>query len=441
MVAEVAEEIIRAEFPEKVQPLFEPYRYKILKGGRGSAKSWSVARALLLAGRDNCERILCTREIQNSIKDSVHKLLSDQIEELGLSAHYQVLETEIRGINGTEFIFSGLQGHTINSIKSFEGVTKVWVEEAQTVKKKSWDILIPTIRAEGSEIWITYNPELDTDETHVRFAVNPPPNSIVIEMNYTDNPWFSKVLEQERAHCQATEPEEYANIWLGQCRATVAGAIYARQVVDMLREKRYCRAPYDPLLRVHTVWDLGHNDHMSVGLFQNTPLELRMIAYIEDRLKTIDEYFAQLNTLPYNWGWDFLPHDGYIKTAASTAGSCYDIGRKMGRRVAPMVDGRPPIPPTNVEVRIKAVKVMCKNLVINELDPGTKRFMECFKRYRRAIPKHGEPAAPVHDEFSHGMDMLGHAALIRSKMKNDEINAVPKLPGYRPADAGMGALG
>jgi phage terminase large subunit len=169
---------------------------------------------------------------------------------------------------------------------------------------------------------------------------------------------------------------------------------------------------------------------------------LRLIQYIEDRLKTIDEYFALLNTMPYNWGFDWLPHDGYVKTAASTSGSCYDIGRKMGRRVAPLENGKPPIPATNVEVRIKAVKVMAKRLVINNLDKGTERFMECMKRYKRSIPKHGEPANPIHDEYSHGMDMLGHAALIEERMTNDSPTPeLPKISGYRPADSGMGSLG
>ncbi|MDE3097508.1 MAG: phage terminase large subunit, partial [Chloroflexota bacterium] len=124
----------------------EPHRYKILYGGRGGGKSWSVARALLAHGLAARERILCTREIQRSIKDSVHRLLCDQIERLGLGAHYTITETEIRGANGTECIFAGLQDHTIDSIKSYEGVTKVWVEEAHRVSKRSWDILIPTIR-------------------------------------------------------------------------------------------------------------------------------------------------------------------------------------------------------------------------------------------------------------------------------------------------------
>ena len=158
---------IKAQFPEILKFLSEPYRYKILFGGRGSGKSWGVARELLIQGamRQNPLRILCAREIQRSIKQSVHQLLSDQIQELGLGGFYDVLENEIRGRNGTKFSFTGLANNTVESIKSYEGVDRVWIEEAQTVSKKSWDILIPTIRKPGSEIWVTFNPSLDTDDT------------------------------------------------------------------------------------------------------------------------------------------------------------------------------------------------------------------------------------------------------------------------------------
>jgi len=149
---------MNVEFPEKLKFLFQPKRYKIAKGGRGSGKSWSFARALLIQGAEKKLRILCTREVQKSIKDSVHKLLADQIQSLGFGGFYEVLENEIRGKNGTVFTFAGLATHTIESIKSYEGVDRVWVEEGQVVRKRSWDVLIPTIRKPDSEIWVSYNP-------------------------------------------------------------------------------------------------------------------------------------------------------------------------------------------------------------------------------------------------------------------------------------------
>jgi len=137
--------IAKAEFPVKLEGLFKKSRYKVLYGGRGGAKSWGIARALLILGAKKQMRILCAREYQTSIKDSVHKLLCDQIEALGLLGFYEITQATIRGANGTEFAFIGLKNNPTN-IKSFEGVDICWVEEAQTVSRLSWNILIPTIR-------------------------------------------------------------------------------------------------------------------------------------------------------------------------------------------------------------------------------------------------------------------------------------------------------
>ena len=146
------------KFPPKFKAIFNKHRIKCYHGGRGSGKSWASARALLIQAAQQPLRILCAREIQKSIKQSVHTLLVDQIQEMNLGYFFSVTESAIKGKNGSEFSFAGLASHTVESIKSFEGVDRVWVEEAQTVSKKSWDILIPTIRKPESEIWITLNP-------------------------------------------------------------------------------------------------------------------------------------------------------------------------------------------------------------------------------------------------------------------------------------------
>ena len=188
-------------------------------GGRGGGKSHSVAAALLLLGQSSQCRILCAREVQKSIKQSVHQLLSDTIQRLGLGSFYEVLESEIRGLNGTTISFAGLANNTVESIKSFEGVTHVWCEEAQTVSKRSWDILTPTIRKPGSEIWVTFNPFLRTDNTYIRFVTKSPDNAWVIKVNYDSNPWFPPELEEERLHCKENDPDNYNNIWEGDCLA------------------------------------------------------------------------------------------------------------------------------------------------------------------------------------------------------------------------------
>jgi phage terminase large subunit len=190
----------RAAFPVELRCLFHASRYKVLYGGRGSAKSWSVARALLMRGIQKRLRILCTREFQNSLADSVHRLLADQVELLQLSAFYTVGKSAILGANGTEFRFAGIR-HNISKIKSFEGFDIVWIEEGQTVSKNSFDVLIPTIRKAGSEIWLTFNPELEEDDAWQRFVVGPArADSIIRQVNWRDNPWFTDELRAEKDH-------------------------------------------------------------------------------------------------------------------------------------------------------------------------------------------------------------------------------------------------
>jgi len=421
---------IDAKFPEVLEFLFRPYRYKVAYGGRGSGKSWGFARALLILARTKRLRVLCTREVQKSIRDSVHRLLSDQIETLGMGADFEILEAEIRCRNGSQFLFAGLANHTVESIKSFEGVNIVWVEEAQTVSKKSWDILVPTIRAEGSEVWITFNPALDSDETYKRFVVTPPPGAYVVEMNYDDNPWFPIVLDQERRHCQESNAEDYANIWEGKCRTSVAGAIYAREVDEAVRDGRIARVPYDSRLKVHTVWDLGWNDSMAIILAQKVRSELRLIEYVEDSHKTLDYYAALLNDKRLNWGHDYLPHDGRTKDF-KTGKSAEEILKAFGRRVKIT-------PSLSVEDGIKAARMAFGQAVFDA--SKTTRLVECLKRYRRAInAATNEPGAPVHDEYSHGADVFRYLAINADGMSNEDQRAPPVTArDYGVLDRGMG---
>lgn len=366
--------------------------------------------ALLLKGVQEQHRIICAREVQKSIRESVHQLLSDQIVAMGLEHVYQVLDTEIRGTNGTTFTFSGLAQHTVSSIKSYEGATICWVEEAQTVSKKSWDILLPTIRRENSEVWVTFNPNLDTDDTYKRFVVNTPPNSIVCEVNYSDNPWFSATLEAERAHCEKANPEDYENIWLGKCKSAVEGAIFASEVEELNRTGRITRVPYDPKLKTHAVFDLGWNDAMTVSFVQRLRSELRVIDYIEDSHRTLDSYAAEIKARGYNLGKVFLPHDGWhrdFKTGTTAA----EILKRFGfvvRRV----------PQESLEAGIRAARMALPQMVF---DAGkTERLIECLRRYRRAVPAStGEPGAPVHDQYSHGADNVRYIALCAEMMTND----------------------
>lgn len=415
----------RIEFPEKLRCLFDAYRYKVMYGGRGGAKSWGVARYLLIDGARSPQRFLCTREVQRSIKDSVHKLLSDQVQALGLGAFYEVQQTVIKGKNGTEFLFGGLSDQTAESIKSFEGVDKVWVEEAQAVSKRSWDILIPTIRKPGSEIIVTLNPELDTDETYVRFIDSPPPDSVVVKVNYSDNPWFPAVLEQERLHAKATMPAaDYDNIWEGKCKPAVSGAIYAGEIAEAGDKGRICNVPYDPAMKVHVIFDLGWNDSMSLILCQKHASELRVIEYIEDRQKTLDWFSAELKKKNLNWGTLWLPHDGKHKD--------YKSGKSAQEIMEALSWDVDFVPNQGVEHGIRQARMAFPSIYF---DKGkTERLIQCLRRYRRGIPTTtGEPGHPVHDEWSHGADAFRYLALIADRLSNNDWGKPLNYPDMRVA--------
>lgn len=398
------------QLPRKLEPLFKPARYKVCYGGRGGTKSWGIARTLLIDGTTRKLRILCARETQRSIKDSVHKLLADQIAELGLLDHYEILQSTIRAKNGTEFLFAGLGTLTIDSIKSFEGVDRCWCEEAQTISKRSWSILIPTIRKAGSEIWVSFNPDLDTDDTYVRFIEETPPDTILMPMSYRDNPWLSDELKREMEHLKRTDPVSYENVWEGKCRPAAYGAIYSREMEGLAASKRVCNVPVDPLLQVHTIWDLGFNDACAIIFVQRHLSEVRIVDYLEDNQRTLSEYVGELDKRRYRYGTDWLPWDGadgkFKLTGEGT--SPESILRKMDRKVAI-------VPQADVEIGIKKARMVFPRCYFDRAK--TVRLRECLKRYRRSIPvSTNEPATPLHDEFSHGADAFRYLSMIADKV-------------------------
>ena len=188
---------------------------------------------------------MCAREFQKSIKDSVHRLLTDQIESLGIQAYFEILQQEIKGPNGSQFLFTGLANNTIDSIKSFEGIDYCWVEEGQSVSERSWEILIPTIRNEGSEIWVTFNPNESTDPTYQRFIVNTPPDALVRRVNFDENPWFPEVLKKEKDYLFSVDPEAAAHIWMGECRRmSDAQVLRGRYRVESFEPRDFWDGPY-----------------------------------------------------------------------------------------------------------------------------------------------------------------------------------------------------
>lgn len=272
-LAVYAEPIKEINLPPYAEPLFNPSRYKVLYGGRGSSKSYTVARILLLKGVDECRRVLCAREFQNSISESVHKLLEEQIDEMGLNYHYKVTDKKIVGRNGTEFIFKGVRSNT-QSIKSMQGITDLWLEEAQTVSQDSWDILIPTIREEGSEIWVTFNPLNDDDPTYTKFVnKDHTPKQleglICIEVNWRDNPWFPEVLRIEKDNLFEVDPDMAMHVWEGRCKKFSDAQIFkGKWRVANFEVKPHWDGPYlgadwgfsiDPTVLIEAYIDMNEN--------------------------------------------------------------------------------------------------------------------------------------------------------------------------------------
>jgi phage terminase large subunit len=400
------------DFPGKLRPLFKPSRYKILYGGRGGAKSWGIARALLLQGVDRPLRILCARETQKSISDSVHYLLKGQIEALGLSGFYNVLKSEITGINETTFIFAGIR-QNVSNIKSYESVDICWVEEAQNVSKASWEVLVPTIRKPGSEIWVSFNPELETDDTYKRFVISPPPNATVVRIGWRDNPWFPEVLRQEMEHLKERDPDAYEHVWEGTCKQVVEGAVYRSELLAADKAGRICRVPYDASKPVDTFWDLGYFDNVAIWLAQSVGFEFRFIDFIQGSQQSLQYYLRELQQRPYVYGTDTLPWDGGTPSL-QTGRSIRDQMTAAGRRVRVM-------PQLKVEQGIQAARTIFSKCYFDAEKCAD--GIQALRHYRYEVDeKLGSlRKEPLHDWASHAADAFRTAAvMIREPEKKKE---------------------
>lgn len=403
-------------------------RSRVLYGGRDSAKSHSIGRMLLARGRAKPERILCTREVQKSIAESVHQLLSDLTKVMGLEDFYEVQQHYLLGRNGTQIAFHGLSGQTATSLKSYEGTTICWVEEAQTITKRSWDLLEPTIRAPGSEIWVSFNPDMDTDETYKRYVISPPDDAIVTMMNWQDNPWRSQVLDSARERMQRDAPDDYAHIYGGACRAAVEGAIYFKEVSALRNSGRLCNVPYDPMLKVHVICDLGFNDFMSMILVQRLGSEIRVVRYIEDRMRDIPSYSQELKGLNLNWGKVWLPHDGRAKTLTSASNplgaSAEEQFQKLGWQVE-IVDN------VEIEQGIRKTREVFPRVVMDKTHAS--ELINRLGRYRRRVNAEGQASTPMHDDQSHGSDGFRYTALVADQLTNEDVVIADPYAGFRRA--------
>ena len=393
---------LKFQIVEKFEPFLEPNRYKIAYGGRGSSKSWSIAQLLILKAYKSRSRILCAREIQRSIEDSVIQLLADTIERMGLGAFFDVQKTQIIGRNGSRIFFSGLKSN-VTKIKSIEGIDIVWVEEAESVTNASWDTLIPTIRKEGSEIWISFNPLDEFDATYQRFVVNPPPDAYVAKVNWSDNPWFPKELERERVHLQATNPDLYEHVWEGNPFANKDGSYYAKYI----NLQQITKVPIEKGLLVHSAWDLGVSDSTAIWLWQMVGREIRFVQYYENSGEGLQHYVQWLHEWRVEhdavFGHHIAPHDIRVRELGSGQ-SRLETARNLGIEFQiapslPLVDG------------IEATRNLLPNAWFDEDRCGA--GLRLLRHYRKEWDDNRQAykAKPVHDATSHAADAMRYCAI------------------------------
>lgn len=303
---------LRVKVAEAFQPLCQPSRYKAAHGGRGSGKSqffadWMIVQAVARPGF----RALCCREIQKSLKESAKRLLELKIEAHKLGALFDVQEAQIRTPGGGLIAFAGLQDHTAESIKSYEGFDVAWVEEAQTVSPRSLNLLRPTIRAAGSELWFSWNPRHRTDPVDTMFrGAQVPTDARIVHANWDSNPWFPAELEQERTDCLRMQPDQYAHIWEGDYITVSEGAYFAAQLATARKEGRIGKVAPDPLMEYRAFWDIGTRDATAIWIAQFVGREVRVLDYYEAVGQPLAAHLGWLRERGYGSALCVLPHDG-----------------------------------------------------------------------------------------------------------------------------------
>lgn len=434
--------------PEAFAELRNPWRLKIFYGGRGGAKSWAFAIMLLIMGMERPLRVLCARELQVSIGDSVHKLLSDLIRTYNLEYFYMITQTGIRGSNGTEFLFKGLK-HNATEIKSTEGVDVCWVEEAEKVSDASWELLIPTIRKEGSEIWVSFNPKQPTDPTYKRFILSKRDDAYVRKVSWRDNPFFPKVLDEERKHLMLTDREAYDHIWEGEFDTRFFGGVYSKYM-QRLEEKGQIteRVEYDPEFPVYTSWDLGFDDATAIIFFQVGHGEIFIIDCYESNGEGIKHYLEVLqgrqiivdeqtedgikrwhygNDLPEHahrkeWFYEkhYVPHDALNKVMAAGGRSIVEQATALGVQLSV-------VPRTSVMNGIEAARSVIPRCWFKK--DKCKELLEALFAYQFEYDEDKQvfKSKPTHDWSSHFADSFEQM----SRMFREKQMTVKELKAKR----------
>ena len=394
---------IKFEIPEKAYFLLtEKSRYKVLYGGRGSAKSHSMARALLLCALNDKIRILCAREYQSSIKDSVHKLLKELIDNLNLNKYFYVTDKSIKANNGSEFIFKGIRKN-VQDIKSLEGVDICWVEEAELTSLESWDTLTPTIRKQGSEIWVSFNPRDIDDITYKKFILQKPDNAIVQKMTYSDNPWFSQTESvAEMEYDKKFNFELYEHKWLGNPKLANDAQIFKNKYEVAEFTTPDIKELYQSRFFYGADWGFAEDPTVLIRCF------------IQDRVLYIDHegYGVGIEILELPQLFELVPgsKEGVIY-GDSARPDIISFLRSKDYNINPAAKG---------EGSVKAGIDYIKDFEKVVIHPRCKKTIDEFKLYSFKIDRNsGEILPMVVDKYNHCIDSLRYSLSEYIKRKND----------------------
>ena len=400
---------VQIQLPKRLNGFFDkPARYRVLHGGRGSSKSWSVAQVLVAKAREKKRLILCARELQKSIKDSSHRLIAATIERLQLQDEFVITETSIRHKEtGSEFIFKGLK-YNADEIKSTEGISIAWVEEADRISRRSLQLLIPTVRQKDSEIWFTFNPNDEEDEVYQRFVIGKPPeNSIVVEINWNHNPWFSAELEAERQYDKKNNPDMYEHIWNGKPQKALEGAYFAAILAEMRQNNLITEVPYNAEFSVNVYFDIGMSDYTTAWFTQKIGFRHHVIDYIQHSGEDLPFYANLLKGKSYRYGSIYLPHDaGHLRLGMA--------GRtvlEQMQQLMPKEDFVKLPPAASIQSDIMATRLFMKRCVFDsdKCEDGLRALRKYSKKWNDARNKFEDK--PLHDEHSHGADAFRYFAI------------------------------
>lgn len=391
------------------RPLLEPARNKAAYGGRGSGKSHFFADLLIEDSLfERGLRSVCIREVQKSLKDSAKRLLEDKLQEhkLGEADGFKVFREVIETPGDGVITFQGMQDHTAESIKSLEGFGRAWVEEAQTLSARSLSLLRPTIRADGSQLWFSWNPRRKNDPVDMMFRGQSPPSSAtVVRANWSDNPWFPSVLEQERLDCLKGQPDQYDHIWEGGYATVTEGAYYAQCLAAAKAAGRIGNVAADPLMTYRAIFDIGGTgakaDAVAIWIAQFVGREIRVLNYYEAVGQPLAAHVNWIRDNGYGKALIVLPHDG------STNDKVYDVSYESALRAAGFeVTVIPNQGKGAASMRIEAARRLFPSIWFNA--NTTQGGIDALGWYHeRKDEARNIGLGPEHDWSSHGADAFG----------------------------------